>query len=630
MIACRGDSARKRRLLLTVSAAALWTAGIAPSWAQLGPPVRLAPRVDSGEPAPTIRPREPEPETPAIRPPAENRQILLSPFAPRSEPQRSAPATIEVEQPRALDKDAAGVDTAGGALPDTLWRGSNRALVDRLIADIPAPNNSTAGRSLAVRVLTSGGAPPVGEVQGADGDKRSFVGRRAEKLMALGDTADALALARSVPAHGDDESLSRVVLDGAWIAFDDAAACAETFTQIAQFDEPYRQKALVYCQASKNDKGRAQLGLRMLREQQADEDPAFDRLIALVLGDTKVPVDSLRGAAPLHIAMARAAKQQLPADTVQGAPPAVLAMIAGSSNAAADLRIAAAERAEAAGAIPTAVLAQLYDGATLRAEDLTRAIDIASRDRGARGRMIVYRAVKAAAPGAARLALLARGLGLARERGEYAQAARLNAPMLLEVAPDASQAAYCGDAVRALLLTRHSDEAHRWFETASAAAAGDAASADAVALAWPMLRIAGEAGDVADGEAAARLAAWRAAQQRLNPAAAPANAALLAVILSALGDRGASDLVAQAASAPATPRPAAFTPPLGAMIGLGEAAAGRRQGETALFALAALGNDGPASLDPLSLSRVLDALRAVGLVAEARSLALEAAILGGL
>ena len=66
------------------------------------------------------------------------------------------------------------------------------------------------------------------------------------------------------------------------------------------------------------------------------------------------------------------------------------------------------------------------------------------------------------------------------------------------------------------------------------------------------------------------------------------------------------------------------------MIGLIEAAAAKRVGETVLYSLAALGGDGPASIDLLALSRVIEALRAVGLVADARALALEAAIVGGL
>ena len=65
-------------------------------------------------------------------------------------------------------------------------------------------------------------------------------------------------------------------------------------------------------------------------------------------------------------------------------------------------------------------------------------------------------------------------------------------------------------------------------------------------------------------------------------------------------------------------------------MALGEAAAARRVGETALLAIAVLGGDGPANVPSLVLARAIEALRTVGLDADARALAVEGAILSGL
>jgi hypothetical protein len=355
MIACRAES-RAIFLLKVLAILAVAVGGFvsAPAPAQIGPPIRLLPPADNTEP-------------------------------PLPEPRREPPS-IELADPLPIDADGVGLlDAAQGALPETLWRGSNRAMVERLIGDIPAPIVSPAVRGLALRVLASGGEPPAASA-GALPDARSFVAQRAEKLLALGDVAGAASLARLVPTRGDDATLGRVLLDAAWFTGDEAEACGLAFEQIARFDDAYRQKSLIYCQAGRGEKERAQLGLRMMREQAADEDAGFAKLMALLLGESRVALDSLKQATPLHVVMTRAARQQVPADAAAGATPAVLAMIAGGTNASVDIRLGAAERAEAAGAIATAALAQAYDAVAVRPDDLARAIDIAGRERGPRAR----------------------------------------------------------------------------------------------------------------------------------------------------------------------------------------------------------------------------------------------------
>ena len=52
--------------------------------------------------------------------------------------------------------------------------------------------------------------------------------------------------------------------------------------------------------------------------------------------------------------------------------------------------------------------------------------------------------------------------------------------------------------------------------------------------------------------------------------------------------------------------------------------------EVVLFSMLALGQGGPAQADPTVLRKVLTSLIAVGLAAEARALALEAAVASGI
>jgi hypothetical protein len=80
----------------------------------------------------------------------------------------------------------------------------------------------------------------------------------------------------------------------------------------------------------------------------------------------------------------------------------------------------------------------------------------------------------------------------------------------------------------------------------------------------------------------------------------------------------------------ATPAPAAALPPTPLLVGLDRAGAAKRRGEAVLYALAALGEAGPAGAHPLTLSTALQSLKSVGLEAEARRMAVEAALAAGL
>jgi hypothetical protein len=59
---------------------------------------------------------------------------------------------------------------------------------------------------------------------------------------------------------------------------------------------------------------------------------------------------------------------------------------------------------------------------------------------------------------------------------------------------------------------------------------------------------------------------------------------------------------------------------------LAAAAADKRVGETVLLALLALGDVGPAGVDPSTLHAVIRALREIGLSTDARLIAIEAAL----
>jgi hypothetical protein len=609
MSALRASAGPRRAAAALLAVLAL---GSAAALAQPGPPIRLTPpRIIERDP-----PAPPAPaETPA-QPPAGER------------PGEPAAPLIEVGRPPPVETESVGLaDPAQLKLPANLWAGSGREVVDRLIATLPGTGVSTPARDLAKRLLIAAGLPPSSTTP----SKESFVGLRAAKLLAMGDVESATGLARLVPGRAEDDTLAHVLLDAAFAAYDNSGACALTRARLTRLSDAYWQKALIFCQALAGEHARAQLGLSLLREQNAPEDAAFGRLVGLLAGETRAAVDRLPEATPLHLAMMRAARQNLPTDLATTSEPLVLRMIATSPNAALETRLLAAERAEAFGAVPAETLAQIYDSVPFTPEQLASALSFAEGDRGPRGRAILYRAAKAQTVGVARAEALQRSWRLARERGGYATAVRVALPLLLELPPAAELSFFAAEAVRALLLTGHVEEARRWQAVIRAeAAAGNELAATAETLLWPVVWLADAEGRRGDATPLAkRFEAWRQAQQRLEATAVRHRAPLVATLIFSSGERPDPAIVSPLLAGDLA-RESAPMPNLGLWLGIGAALEGGRVGETALFALALLGPEGAAGAAPHTIALVLDALRAAGLDAEARALAVEAAVAAGL
>jgi hypothetical protein len=602
MTACRvnGRAARLAALLLLAAAPAL---------AQAPGPVRLAPpRISVPEPSPAAA-QEP------LAGQATTGTDSPAPAAPSS-------SAIIVSDTPALNLDGVGLlDESRGGLPETAWKGSTRPVVDRLIGLLPAPTVSPAARALAERVLTTTATAPA---EGPEKPATSFVALRAEKLMALGRSGAAANLARAMPQREENETLSRVLLDAALLDYDNAGACQIVRRQIGKATTPYWQKALIFCQQLAGEHDRAQLGLSLLREQRADDDALFIRLVNALDGD-KRPIADVAKPTPLHLAMLRAARQQLPAGAVEGAGAGVLRMIAQSPNTTLDIRLAAADQAEAYGALSTEALIQIFEAVPFTPEELANAGPLVEKAPRARAHAALYRAIKAQTGAAARLEALTGGWNAALSRGMQLAAARSLLPLVRELEPAPELAPHAATAGRILLLNGLGDGARGWYEAARAARASNLPTGESDILLWPMLRLAGVDVPAPDAKA---LAAWRAVQAKIDAERMPARTAVLTALLEGLGDATDGSLAALLLAGNIAPQSTTLPHPA-LWLGRDGAASAGRVGETALFVLASLGPDGAAGAAPQTLIALVHALRAVGLEKDARVLALEAAAAAG-
>lgn len=528
---------------------------------------------------------------------------------------RRTPEGIEVDTLAAVATDYGGtLDPRSGGFPTDMWRGSDRAFVERVLPQLPVARHSPALRDLARRLLLSSATAPAGPVE------VNLLPLRAERLSALGDREGAASLMALVPDAQRDAASEQLRLEAAFLAGEDEQACTDVATLIHRFDQDlYLQKALIYCQAKAGQTDQATLGLDLLREQGHADDETFFDLVNVLTGLRKeAKIESLGEPKGLHYALLKATGQSLPEEALDATGADMLAARLASDDPAE--RLAATETAVAIGVATPETLARAYDAEAVTPEEVAGALDLAPDSPHARA--VLFQAATQATIPTTRAALVQKALAAARADGSFLIAGRVYLPVIVELTPAPPIAAVAGEVGRALYLGGQYELAGAWLETARAEAAHNPDAAAAVPVLWLLARIAG------GGEAlvwdARSVAAWR--QAAAGDEEADLRAARLFALLDGLGDSAgdAWQVLADPTAPSAQPMIDSAT-----WFALGDAGEGGRLAETVMLALCALGPDGPGGAHPIALGRAVAALRQVGLDAEARAIAFEAALANG-
>lgn len=585
-----------RRFAFTVLGFLL--AAMAPTWAAaqdeeaVGPPVQLIDKADEEDAAESAAP----PET------AEPQTVIVVEDGVAEE-------AIEVEPLRVPDQPWVGLlDEGGGGFGIDMWASTTIELLERTLPSLPMGTHSPAMQDLARRLLLSDARAPLGE-----GTGRNLLAIRIERLVAGGETEAANQLIALAATREGDPALARAEVDGLLLAGDNAGACARIGDAVRDDDDPFWLKGLTFCRALREERATARLAVDLLRELGETADEAFFALVRALNGDPTARVESLVEATPLHLAMMRAANLPIPADAVAGASPAVLRAIAAAPNTVPDVRLDAAQRAAAAGVLPAERVAQIYGGFVFESDAVQSAIEIARYAEGAWSNALLYRLGRERTDAVGRAEVAQAFIRRARERGGFVTAARIAASMIAALEPNRELDFAIPELVPALLATGDDEAAAKWFARANGAVA--------TAL-WPLMQIA--RGPTAMPLAAGAPGAWWRALAEIPTDERFARAALVFTLLEALGHEiAASDwetlFEGRLTVAADIPAPALWR-------GLGTAAAAGAVGETVVMALLALGEPGPAGANATTLGAVVEALRAVGLEAEARAVALEAVL----
>ncbi|MBL4691356.1 MAG: hypothetical protein JKY68_07855, partial [Rhodospirillales bacterium] len=488
---------------------------------KLAPPSVLAPALAPAlAPVPAAAVGHPSAVMPGTMRSGEQSSVRLRPPAGKG-------GGVQVDSLRTIDPDTAGILTAGqGGFGAGMWLGTNRSIVERLLPRLPVNTSSATMRDLMRRMLLSIARVPEGKSNGA-----SLVAIRVRLLAAMGDPVAVNTLLNATPGRASNAELSRIETETRFLANDNARACALAGGVVRDQNNPFWQKVFLFCQALAGGHDKAALGVSIMRETGV-KDEVFFSLIGALASGTPPTLESLAEPSPLSLAMARVAKAKLPDDVISSNHPGVLRTIAISPNAPVEIRLEAAERAEAAGALPVDSLRQLYSIVSFSGDDLANPLSRAETRGGPMTRALLYHTSLTQTVPTAQAEVVARALALGREEGRYASVVRVFLPVLKSIPPSAELLWFAPEAVRGLLLVGETLPAEAWFALMRASALFNKEAAQAITRLMPVIRLMGSS-EASDWNTSQFSSWWATIKDRKD---AGRDAALLYSLFDALGE----------------------------------------------------------------------------------------------
>ncbi len=530
-----------------------------------------------------------------------------------------APQGFEMETLEEVGGDFAGPLTPqNGGLQPSLWRGSSRGKIERLLARLPL-HHSPALASLTRTLLLTNASPPPGQGTGVN-----ILALRARILSEMGFLQDALQLLRTAPARAMDSTASQVLVDLSWQSLDVDGACAALLQPAAPFQiNRDLQQQRVFCQWRTGKQSDAQFGMDLLREEGA-ADPFFAAVMDRLGGSTEMKVPAPSELTPARIAMYHELKEPLPDNAFDLASIQAVTSLAMDTRIDPELRLSAAEAAASQGALAAQVLRDAYAAQKFKPEDLQGAAALPETGASARDRAVLYQAVAVAPVPAVRASILQVALGPTGWADNDNWRLQVFAPFLMDLPPAPELSWYAPEAAHYLFALGEFEQARAWIELTQGDQSFGEGSVDTnSAIMLPSLLALDY---LAGGYQSVPVMGSFLAQGQVN--ASPDSVERLQAIFSAFDDSlpdSAGGAVADSGdgSAPKLPKEN-----LNLWLDLGDASAKGMQGETGLLALVGLRD--LATVEPLWLQRALAGLRRVGLEKDARRIAVEAAIANGL
>ena len=610
----RREYGRVKAALVLAFVALSWTGGTA--LGQSGP-IRLVPGQGSGQPGAPVPSGQPG--------------LTAQPGFEVGVPQRGIEQdAIAVPQSvTALSVSAPGAESAGifgpgsGGYGPDLWTGSDRGTLGVLLNHLPKDAGSAALRGLMRRVLGTSAVMPG---DGGAGAGEDLLRLRVDGLLEAGHAADAAGLIDAA-GYAAAERLAPQAARAALLRFDLPAACGLAATRAGDPDAFWR-RLVVFCHAASGATDQAQLGQTMLREA-GEMDPLLNWAIDRLLGVDAGPVPGLAGGQPDAVSLAaiRLTQGSLPVSVVETLGPAEAALLAGAEDIDPEMRLIAAERAAAAGAIPPETVMAAYGAYPLPADAKSQPLSAAHAMAGPEARALLAQTAAAETVPSVRAELVAAFLETVHGDALEPALSAAMVPMLdgLPTGPESGFLAPAG--LRASLLAGKSESAWRWRSVLVPAGADEAGKQSA--RLWGAMRLGFGANGADERDRPPFLANLLADRDGLGAARLVRLVRLRAALGDVVGDAEWSQSITRDRTAELSfdsPSPRAVA----AAGMMRRAVSTERRGEAALAAILSADGRKAGRIPTEEMAAILRGLTEAGFQAEARLLALEAAFGAGL
>ena len=349
---------------------------------------------------------------------------------------------------------AGTLDPSTGGLDGNIWSGSDRAVVQDLLARAPLASADTPLRTALKRILLTRAAAPVGPA------KRAFVTTRIEKLLDAGLIEEAGLLA-SQASVGNDADFARVQARALMIAGRSGDVCSDKTATRLVSDDVFWMQLRATCAAAGGDRPTADLTNSVLKAQ-GNDDHAFDTLLDDALNHYGVMPGPIAHPTAMHVFLFQQAGLPIPADVASTMGTAENLLVMREARNPPRTRFEAAERIIASGAASVNELKVIADAQDLPLARVSSAFADAPNLPFFMGQVLLRRAAVIEPRPDEKLRLAVQALSLGRKFDLFPLASALQADVIVSFKPSPSNKNQARLFARALLLAGQPEAAARW------------------------------------------------------------------------------------------------------------------------------------------------------------------------
>ena len=522
-----------------------------------------------------------------------------------------------------IDPDSVGLlaSTASG-LGANVWKGTSYVMAARLMASLNLPTLSATLNRLAQKLLLTTASPPEGANAQTANLTQSLTAIRIDRLVALGDAADAWKLTMAAKPELIDELTWQRVTENVLLSNQGDDVCTRLAGIMTTHTQLEWQKILMVCQLRAKDIKAAQVTLDLLHAQSVKDDIFMALVEKNLVGGAKQLPRQLTPLKPLNMALLRLIELPLP-NEVYARPDAALIPALLEAKPKDDMaRLTLAERAAERNLINSTALADIYRNVSFTGEQITGVL--ASGETGPRLHALLYQAMLIEKMPQRQIDEAIKFMQSANPALLMATASLL-ADMVSGIKPSADYYPYATAMAELTMLAGKADAVQEWLALAKRGAIGMPSVAAALQTLWPVRVFSGYESDTDYAEG---LKGWLDAT--VKPSDTPSgNKAMrdqtvtILSLLEAMGFAVPDEAWLKVLDAPSFDKRAA--PPAWLIERLHAAAAANRRGEVILLALL-MNNNGQPDLSHFVSIDTVRSLRINGLTADAASLATETAL----